>query len=72
MRLLVELEAVRVGVGKVAVMLHLHPTRVTRIKRTGRCEGWLRDMIVEIHREYVPHGTSHIVTCASAGVMQTA
>lgn len=71
-KLIVELEESGIPVGKLALLLHLHPTAVTRIKNTGRCEGWIRDMIVEIHHEYVPHETSQIVTRTSAMEMRTA
>lgn len=71
-KLIAELEEVGVRVGKIALLLKFHPTIVTRIKVTGRCEGWIRDMIVEIHREYVSHETSQIVTRTQAMEMRTA
>lgn len=71
-KMMIELDEAGVRIGKIALLLHLHPTIITRIKTTGRCEGWIRDMIVEIHREHVSHGTSQFVTRTQALVMRMA
>ena len=71
-KIIAELAEVGIGHGKIALLLNLHPTQVKRISEHGRCQHWIGEMLIEIHREYVPRETSQIVIRTQAFIMQTA
>jgi hypothetical protein len=57
-KVIADLKKAGIGTGKLANMLHRHPTQIKRWMNNGRVLHYEGQMILEIYREFVSHETT--------------
>jgi hypothetical protein len=57
-KVIADLKKAGIGTGKLANMLHRHPTQIKRWMTNGRVLHYEGQMILEIYREFVSHETT--------------